>query len=125
MTPTVMPDAHAMAVAIEPVIPSPDDEDAASNQADGSRVDHRPHGHHRGRRNQDGQCVASRHGQQRQLHGPAAVPMQSESHGEQPTHGRIETVEHAETRKGEPGPRGFQRHFSFMTVAAAGSRSQG
>ena len=39
--------------------------------------------------------MAGRHGKQRQLYGPAALPMQPERHGEKPSHRRVETMKHA------------------------------
>ena len=62
--------------------------------------------------------MAGRHGKQRQLYGAAALPMQAERHGEEPSHRRIETMEHPETGKGKPGPGSFYRHFRCAGVAA-------
>ena len=63
-------------------------------------IDHDAQEHHGGDHHRDRQGMAERHGGEREEHDPPAVPVQPECHGEQPAHGRIDPVEHA-----EPGER--------------------
>ena len=57
----------------------------------------------------DRQCVAKCHRRERDQYDPATVPMQTERHGEEPPHPRIEAVECAESGEGQPRPCGGHR----------------